>query len=96
MDLNKIGNKHQEEVVDAILQTVAREFKGEPCEIWLSGITNADANKAADRLSSDEGNRTWSFQPGPTAQAVPITRLNVRVSLNLVTKATGRAQKLRD
>ena len=61
MNLNDLGKSKDQEVIDNILAIVAKQFKGEDCKIWLSGISRADADKAASSLRADRGNEGWSF-----------------------------------
>ena len=56
-----VPRRHEPVSIDAILQEVAKQFKGEPCKIWLSGYSGNDAQKAADSLRSDKGNQNWCF-----------------------------------
>jgi hypothetical protein len=80
MNLSELNKNHNQEVVDTILKTVAKEFRGEPAEIWLSGISANDAYEAARQLRSYRGNQDWSFsvkEHGASGSTLVINRFRL-------------------
>lgn len=59
MNMNNIGAEKDKEIIAAVEAIVEKEFKGQECKIWLSGIPRVDAEKAATKLRSE--NLGWSF-----------------------------------
>lgn len=59
MILDNLQKDKDQATIDAILKTVAQQFSGKECKIWLSGVSRDDAEKAASSLRAD--NLHWSF-----------------------------------
>lgn len=63
MNLDNLQKDKDQAIVDAILKTVAQQFSGKECKIWLSGVSQEDATKAASNLRTD--NLQWTFSVEP-------------------------------
>jgi len=63
MNLDNLQKEKDQATVAAILKTVEQQFSGKDCQIWLSGVSQEDAAKAASQLRRD--NLQWSFSVDP-------------------------------
>ena len=63
MNLDKLQKEKDQATVADILKTVGQQFSGKECKIWLSGVSQEDAAKAASQLRTD--NLQWSFSVDP-------------------------------
>jgi hypothetical protein len=59
MNLDNVSKDIDRTIIDSILETVTKQFCGNECKIWLSGVSRDDAEKAASSLRTD--NLHWSF-----------------------------------
>lgn len=60
MNLDNIAKDKNAGMTAEILKKVEAAFTGEPCKVWLSGITRSQADEAATKLRND--NKDWSFK----------------------------------
>ncbi|MBP9090510.1 hypothetical protein KBI23_05730 [bacterium] len=59
MNLDNVSKDKDRAIIDSILATVEKQFCGNECKIWLSGVSRDDAEKAASTLRADHLH--WSF-----------------------------------
>jgi hypothetical protein len=54
MNLDNVSKDIDRTIIDSILETVTKQFCGNECKIWLSGVSRDDAEKAASSLRTDK------------------------------------------
>jgi hypothetical protein len=59
MNLDNMSKDKDQAIVDSIIETVAKQFCGKECKIWLADVSQDDAEKAASSLRNDHLH--WSF-----------------------------------
>ncbi|MDQ5964250.1 MAG: hypothetical protein QG625_404 [Cyanobacteriota bacterium erpe_2018_sw_39hr_WHONDRS-SW48-000098_B_bin.30] len=74
MNLNEVNKDKDQANITAHLNTVAAKFNGEPCKVWLSGVSRSDAEKVATKLRAGTPGWTFSVEDHGTSSYIVIDR----------------------